>query len=42
VRKLTSKITPEIFKALCTVDGGETVDSLDSIAPVVKEQLPVS
>lgn len=42
VRKLTSKITPEIFKALCTVDGGETVDSLDSIAPVIKEQLPAS
>jgi len=42
VRKLTSKVTPEIFKALCTVDGGETVDSLDSIAPVIKEQLPAS
>lgn len=42
VRRLSSKITPEIFKALCTIDGGETIDSLDSIAPVVKELAPAS
>ncbi len=36
VRELSNKITPEIFRALCTIDGGEKIDNLDAIAPVVK------
>ena len=36
VRELSSKISPEIFRALCTIDGGEKIDNLDAIAPIVK------
>ncbi len=36
VRELSSKISPEIFRAMCTIDGGEKIDNLDAIAPIVK------
>lgn len=36
VRELSNKISPEIFRAMCTIDGGEKIDNLDSIAPIVK------
>ena len=36
IREISSKISPEIFRAMCTIDGGEKIDNLDAIAPVVK------
>lgn len=36
VREISSKISPEIFRAMCTTDGGEKIDNLDAIAPIVK------
>ena len=39
VRFLTRNISPEIFKALCTMAGGENLPALDSVAPRI-ESLP--
>ena len=36
IREISSKISPEIFRAMCTIDGGEKIDNLDAIAPIVK------
>ena len=36
VREISNKISPEIFRAMCTIDGGEKIDNLDAIAPIVK------
>ena len=36
IREISNKISPEIFRALCTIDGGEKIDNLDAIAPIVK------
>lgn len=39
VRFLTRNISPEVFKALCTMAGGENLPALDSVAPRI-ESLP--
>jgi len=36
VRYITRNISPEVFKALCTMAGGETLPSLDTVAPRVE------
>lgn len=36
IREISNKISPEIFRAMCTIDGGEKIDNLDAIAPIVK------
>lgn len=36
IREISSKISPEIFRAMCTIDGGEKIDNLDALAPIVK------
>ncbi|GBD35455.1 hypothetical protein HRbin36_00567 [bacterium HR36] len=35
VRFITRDISPEVFKALCTMAGGETLPPLDNVAPPV-------
>jgi hypothetical protein len=36
IREISNKISPEVFRAMCTIDGGEKIDNLDAIAPIVK------
>jgi len=36
VREISTKISPDIFRALCTIEGGEKIVNLDAIAPLVK------
>ncbi|RLS21669.1 MAG: DUF1559 domain-containing protein, partial [Planctomycetota bacterium] len=36
IREISNKISPEIFRAMCTIDGGEKIDNLDALAPIVK------
>jgi uncharacterized protein (TIGR03067 family) len=36
VRFIPADINPDTFRALCTVAGGENVDNLDAIAPVIE------
>jgi hypothetical protein len=36
IREISNKISPEIFRAMCTINGGEKIDNLDAIAPIVK------
>jgi hypothetical protein len=48
VRFISKDINPDTFKAMCTINGGETIENLDEVAPVVpggskpvlKPQLP--
>jgi hypothetical protein len=35
VRFISKDINPEVFKGMCTINGGEAIDDLDQIAPVV-------
>lgn len=37
VRFLSAKMAPNVFRALCTIAGGEKIDDLDAIAPVVPD-----
>jgi hypothetical protein len=38
VRFIAKDINPDSFKALCTINGGEIIDNLDEVAPVVPGQ----
>jgi hypothetical protein len=38
VRFIAKDINPDTFKALCTINGGEVIDNLDEVAPVVPGQ----
>jgi hypothetical protein len=40
VRFIAETIDPNVFRALCTIAGGEKVDKLDEIAPVVPGDQP--
>jgi hypothetical protein len=50
VRFIAKDINPDTFKALCTINGGDVIDNLDEVAPVVpgqgksvlKPQLPLA
>jgi hypothetical protein len=41
VRFIPEDIPDEVFKALCTIAGGEPIENLDAIAPLVKGMAPV-
>jgi hypothetical protein len=41
VRFIPAKMDPNVFRALCTINGGEKVEKLDDIAPVVEPEEPV-
>jgi uncharacterized protein (TIGR03067 family) len=38
VRFIPATIPPAVFRALCTIAGGETIKDLDQVAPVVEEE----
>jgi hypothetical protein len=38
VRFIAKDINPETFKALCTINGGDVINDLDEVAPVVPGQ----
>ena len=40
VRFIRADIKPEIFRAMCTIAGGEKIANLDAFAPVVVDTLP--
>jgi hypothetical protein len=40
VRFIRADIKPEIFRAMCTIAGGEKIANLDAFAPVVVDSPP--
>ncbi len=42
VRFIPADIPADVFQALCTIDGKETIEKLDKIAPVVEAEAPPS
>ena len=42
VRFIPEKIDPDKFRAMCTIAGGEKIDDLDQIAPVVPDDTPAA
>jgi hypothetical protein len=40
VRFIPADIDPNVFRAMCTIAGGEKIENLDDIAPVVSDEEP--